>query len=225
MAGALSALSEFGVGPALTSRISQLEYELQGLGRSSLGQALQRGSATGSVLSAAMLVKQVSRQIDVTIHALGILLALPGLLEDGEVVEALSLGAGNTGRMYDLETDRRVAEFKFIAWQGGPESIRQNGLFADVFRLAESDTTKRRQMFVIGLQQPIKFLNGGRSLTSVLSKNSKVSADFFGRYGDQFAKVRDYWLTVKDRVELVDVTLLVPVLVGLPPDSDETSEA
>jgi hypothetical protein len=40
------------------------------------------------------------------------------------------------GRSFDLETDRQVAEFKFIAWRGGAEAIRQNGLFIDIFRLA-----------------------------------------------------------------------------------------
>ena len=115
LASALSALASFGVGPRLTARISDVECELRGLDLSRLGQTLQRHSAVSSVLSGAMLVKRVSRQIDVTIHALGILLALPGLLEEGEVIEALSLGTGNTGRPYDLETDRRIAEFKFIA--------------------------------------------------------------------------------------------------------------
>ena len=78
-------------------------------------------------------------------------------------------------------------------------------------------------MFVIGPQQPIKFLNGGRALTSVLSKNAKVNADFYRKYGDQFAKVRDYWLTVKDRVEIVDVTPLVPALLGLPANNEDDS--
>lgn len=223
MAGALASLAAFGVGAGLTARISELEYDLQGLDRVGLGATLQQGRATTDVLAGAMLVKEVSRQIDVTIHALGILLALPGLLEEGEVIQALSLGAGNTGRMYDLETDRRIAEFKFIAWQGGPESIRQNGLFADVFRLAEADSAKRRQMFVIGLERPLKFLNGGRVLTSVLSKNAKVSADFFSLYGDRFARVCDYWLTVKERVELVDVASLVPSLLGLPSEPEGES--
>jgi hypothetical protein len=44
-----------------------------------------------------------------------------------------------TGRSFDLETSDRVAvaEFKFIRWQGGPESIRQNQLFK-LYLLARS---------------------------------------------------------------------------------------
>lgn len=52
-------------------------------------------------------------------HAAGIMVALPWILESGEIVESLSLGAGNTGRDHDLETNRRIAEFKFIDWRGG----------------------------------------------------------------------------------------------------------
>jgi hypothetical protein len=32
------------------------------------------------------------------------------------------IGAGYTGREFDLETNYRVAEFKFIHWRGGPEA-------------------------------------------------------------------------------------------------------
>jgi hypothetical protein len=36
------------------------------------------------------------------IHAVGILTALPHILEHDERIETLSLGAGNTGRQFDL---------------------------------------------------------------------------------------------------------------------------
>jgi hypothetical protein len=223
LSGALRSLARFGVGPRLTERIASLEWGLRGLDRDSIGRPLELAHVDREVLAGALLVKDVSRQVDVIIHALGILQALPALLEDGEVVESMSLGAGNTGRAHDLETDRRIAEFKFIAWQGGPESIRQNGLFIDVFRLAEADTTKRRQMFVVGTHLPLKFLNGGRAIKSVLSRSSKAAEDFAALHGEGFVRVRDYWARVRDRVELVDVTSYVPALAGLPPDPVEST--
>jgi len=61
------------------------------------------------VLGAAGLIKQLAGQINVVIHALGILLCLPHILRPGEVIEYVSLGAGNTGRAFDLETNLRVA--------------------------------------------------------------------------------------------------------------------
>jgi len=56
-------------------------------------------------MAAAALMKRVAGQINVVIHALGILLCLPHILEADEVVEYVSLGAGNTGRAFDLETN------------------------------------------------------------------------------------------------------------------------
>lgn len=46
------------------------------------------------------------------------LLSLPNILDSGERVESLSLGAGNTPGGHDLVTDRRIAEFKFTRWRG-----------------------------------------------------------------------------------------------------------
>lgn len=76
------------------------------------------------VLAAAAALKRLAGQINVSIHAMGILLCLPHILEPYESVKYMSLGAGNTGRKFDLETNYRIAEFKFIHWRGGPESVR-----------------------------------------------------------------------------------------------------
>jgi hypothetical protein len=65
------------------------------------------------------------------------------ILRPGEVIDCVSLGAGNTGRAFDLETNLRIAEFKFIHWQGGPESIRQNSLFKDFYEMAEHERISR----------------------------------------------------------------------------------
>src|SRR5437879_4998533 len=127
----------------------------------------------------------------VIVHAVGILVSLSYVLEPGERIESLSLGAGNTGRPHDLETDRQVAEFKFIEWRGGPESIRQNTLFVDVFNLATARTNKRRVLYVVGKATPLRFLNNRRALTSVLSKNSAVASRFRDLYGDTFQTVRE----------------------------------
>ena len=81
----------------------------------------------------------------------------------------MSLGAGNSGRSWDLETDRQIAEFKFISWRGGPEAIRQNSLFKDFLYLAEHETDKSKHLYVLGTEVPIKFLSGRRAFTSVLS--------------------------------------------------------
>jgi hypothetical protein len=48
-----------------------------------------------------LLVKDMAGQIDVTLHAVGILLSLRHILDSGERVESLSLGAGSTPGGHD----------------------------------------------------------------------------------------------------------------------------
>jgi hypothetical protein len=148
----------------------------------------------------------VAGQINVIIHAAGILCSLPRILEPGEIVESVSLGAGNTGRRFDLETNRRVAEYKFIDWQGGPESIRQNSLFKDFFELAEFETKKSKHIYVLGTSFPMRFLKGGRALTSVLSRFPTILQKITVKYGADVTRVRDYYELKKHEVEIVDVS-------------------
>lgn len=170
-------------------------------------------------------MKRLAAQIDVTIHALGILMCLPHILEPGERVEYVSLGAGNTGRQFDLETDRRIAEFKFINWRGGSESIRQNSIFKDFFMLADSNSQKCKNLYLLGTAHALKFLQGGRSIKSVLSRGDKVQMLFFERFGDRYRKVTDYYHDHHNVVSIVDVSswlselaeaLREPIMVGAP---------
>src|SRR5258708_16459220 len=149
----------------------QIAAALQRLGGADLPATLEKLEAAGKgltaddctrvssgvdreVLTAAAAMKRLAGQINVSIHATGILLCLPHILEPGEMVGYVSLGAGNTGRDFDLETNYRIAEFKFIHWRGGAESIRQNQLFKDFYLLSESPSTKRKHLYVIGTEKP-----------------------------------------------------------------------
>ena len=124
IASAIEELQQF-AGPDLGRTISSIEETARGVRPENCEELLRQVGASNSVLGAAALVKSIAGQINVTIHTLGILRCLPSILEDGEVIEYVSLGAGNTGREFDLETNFRIAEFKFIRWQGGAEVIRQ----------------------------------------------------------------------------------------------------
>lgn len=134
----IALLSRF-TGPDLTTTLARIERAVPGLTADGC-MALLDGSGAGRDVLAAAEMKRLAGQINVTIHALGIFLCLPHILGPGERVEYVSLGAGNTGRQFDLETNLRVAEFKFIRWQGGAELIRQNSIFKDLFLLAEGRT-------------------------------------------------------------------------------------
>ncbi len=190
----------------LTQTLSRIEGAVQGVTAKDYQAFLLEAGADRSVLKAAAEMKRLAGQINVTIHALGILLCLPHILEPNERVEYVSLGAGNNGRRFDLETNLRVAEFKFIRWRGGAESIRQNAIFKDYLQLAESETTKRKYLYLLGTEHALKFFNGGRALQSVLSRNDKVRELFFNRFGDTFKKVRDYYHAHNGLVMIEDVS-------------------
>jgi hypothetical protein len=145
----VSLLTQF-TGSDLTQTLARVEKSFCGVTVGSCQNFLDDVGAHKDVLAAAARMKRIAGQINVTIHALGILLCLPHILEEGEQIKYLSLGAGNTGRQFDLETNMRVAEFKFIRWRGGPESIRQNAVFKDYLMLAEHVTEKRKHLYLLG---------------------------------------------------------------------------
>jgi hypothetical protein len=200
-----------------TSHRRTVERAPDGTGYASTGKqrrAAERTIANNEidevVLKGALEIKDLAGQIHVEIHAVGMLVVLPHILERGERIESVSLGAGNTGREHDLVTDRRIAEFKFIQWRGGAESIRQNSLFVDLFNLASAKTSKRRYMYIVDREHPDRFLASQRALSSVLSRNATVAARFKALHGEQFKTVADYTEYIKDRVEIVDLREIVP---------------
>lgn len=198
----------------LTSYISDIESELSNRDTGYLNKLLLAEGIQDTVLFAALKIKEYAGQINVIIHALGILIALPYILEPNEIIFYLSLGAGNTGRRYDLETDQRVAEFKFIKWQGGSEAIRQNSLFIDFFNLVEHESQRQRDLYVLGEHYPLRFFNKNRAIDSVLSKNHKVWQEFHDKYNDNYKTVSQYYNDFKDLVNITDLCKLVPVFAA-----------
>jgi hypothetical protein len=193
-------------GSDLTKTLSRIENAVRGVTAPESKGFLESAGVGREALAAASELKRLSGQINITIHALGILLCLPHILEPGEEVEYVSLGAGNTGREFDLETNLRVAEFKFIRWRGGAESIRQNSVFKDYLLLAENQTKKRKYLYLLGIDHALRFLRGGRALSSVLSRNSKVQRMFADRFGSTYRTVGDYFKAHDAAVRIEDVS-------------------
>jgi hypothetical protein len=198
-------LEEF-TGPKLTATLSDVEASICGLTAGACHAFLKNAKVDRQVLAAAAGLKQVAGQINVVIHAIGILRCLPHILEDGETVEYVSLGAGNTGRLFDLETNKRIAEFKFIHWRGGSESIRQNSIFKDVFNLARHNSDKQKILYTLDTHFPKKFFQSARSIDSVLSRHAKLRVLFQEIHGDKFEQVRDWYDAHGRVVSLVDVS-------------------
>ncbi len=201
-------------GPALTARLRVIEGSARGVTVEDSGALLKSANAGSEVLAAAATLKRVAGQVNVAIHALGILRCLPHVLEAGEEIEYVSLGAGNTGKRFDLETNRRIAEFKFIRWRGGAEVARQNAVFKDFVTLATQRTSKRRYLYLAGTEQAVRFFRGGRTLDSVLKNASQTLGRLFReQYGDLFNTVGEYYGVHGGEVEIVDVSPWVPELM------------
>lgn len=207
-----AAIVERFTGSGLAGRIARLERALEGATLDSIPPEAFTDDPN-DVLAAAANLKRVAGQVNVMIHAVGMALCLPRILEPGEVIESLSLGAGNTGKSFDLESDRRIAEFKFIRWRGGPEPVRKATLFKDFYKLAEFETSKRKFIYLLGTDHALSFLHGRSSLRTVLREHA-LQRQFFEKYGDQYSVVRDYYLPRAQSVSLVDVSPYVPNLVS-----------
>lgn len=207
-----SALLESFRGGSLRKAVAKLENNLAGLTKAEARSKLGQLGVSMELLLAALLIKRNAGQINEIVHAIGILLSLPHILEDGEVVEGLSLAAGNTGKQFDLETNRRVAEFTFIRWQGGSEVMRQNKIFKDFFFLAEAETDKLRELYVVGTAHPSKFLESKRALPQILKGNNKLGKAFLERHGDGIKTVSDYYLPRRHLVAIRDLSQIIPAL-------------
>jgi hypothetical protein len=62
-------------------------------------------------------------------------------------------------------------EFKFIRWRGGPELIRQNGVFKDDVLVAEHATTKQKYLY---LSAHCDAAGGGRQPPHLPSYNCRT---------------------------------------------------
>jgi len=82
-------------------------------------------------------------------------------------------------------------------------------------------TEKQRFLYVLGTEHVDKFFNGGRAISSVLSRNVKLGKEFTEKHGGRYRKVRDYYLSRKDMVVIQDVSPFVPELVAAAVEAEE----
>lgn len=202
---AIDTFIDFTNNQSLTKTISRLEEDLKGANRISLELVVLQENIDKNMLEAILLVKKSISQINVFIHAIGIINSLNYILEEDEVIEYLSLGAGNTGRQFDVETNKRIAEFKFINWSGKSNTIRQNSTFKDFFELVEYETEKKRFLYILDKAKVLNFLNGNRALSSVLSKNEATRKHFYNLYNSKYITTAQYYNDKKHLVEIVDL--------------------
>lgn len=215
LSASFSTLLEFLTTNELTKHLSSAESTFAGSDMTGCADAVEHFRFSEDLLDAALAVRQHVGRLNDVIHATVIARCLPLILEPGETVTVRpSLGAGNDpSRPFDVETDRRIAEFKVSQWKGA-DTMRKRGVFADLVHLALDPTERRAQMFVVG-PLPKKFLVASRSTAEwALGRSSPHTRhrfeEKFGPAG-QFT-VAEFTAGPAAHIEIIDIATLVPSL-------------
>src|ERR1039458_9240946 len=212
--GAIASLQAFIGDEPPRLRVAQLERMVEGVDRNGAFTVLHREGVDEHLLRAALDIKRLAGEVNVVIHALGILLTLPRILEPGEQIRSTSLGAGTGGRPHDLVTTHRIAEFKFIKWRGH-DAVRQQELFADFVNLAEAPGELRRELYVAGAELPRRFLaTSRRALSSVCDRRRDVLDRIWAAHGDSYQTVAEYTAACGRDVTIVDLEEILPAYLA-----------
>jgi hypothetical protein len=209
---AFATLDGFLQSVSLTQTIKELEHALDQAGPEEAADLATRTGLGHEVVTAALIVRERVGMLDSLIHAAVITQTVPLILEpDERLVRRPSLAAGNDrDRVFDLETTIRVAEFKVAQWKGA-DSLRQRGLVADLVGLANDQTGRRRQLYLVG-SLPAHFLRtSGRKVAALLSKSALRLRDSTPVTPNM--TVAD--LTAESGVEIIDLARWFPQLAGV----------
>ncbi|ROZ50623.1 PE-PGRS family protein [Rhodococcus sp. WS3] len=215
LSASFSTLLEFLTTNELTKHLSSAESAFAGSDMTGCADTVERFHFNEDLLDAALAVRQHVGRLNDVIHATVIARCLPLILEPGETVTVRpSLGAGNDpSRPFDVETDRRIAEFKVSQWKGA-DTMRKRGVFADLVHLALDPTERHAQMFVVGAL-PRKFLVASRSTAEWALGRSSPHTRL--RFEEKFGPaggftVAEFTAGPAAHIEIIDIATLVPSL-------------
>lgn len=196
----------------LTTKIADIEHDLDGSSQSDIEAIVSARGISSDLLRGALLVRGRLGRINDLIHAAGISLALPELMEPGEVLRRPSLAAGNDpSRPYDVETDRRVAEFKLARWDGH-DAMRKRQVLKDLVHLAADTSGRRPELYVLG-ERPLRFLRTTRSAASWGLDRSPATRELFvERFGSLDASISAFTNGPGSHVALINLEDRLPHL-------------
>ena len=215
-ASAFELLVSFLRGSPFTATIGQLEHDLVNTDISTVAAVTHAAGLTDELLTAALIVRRDVGRVSDVVHAAVISLALPLILEPGEVVaNRPSLGPGNDKtRQFDLETNRRVAEFKVALWSGG-DMMRKRGVTADLVHLAMDQSGRRPELWVAG-DSPLRFLETSTSpVGNLLSRSSRhLRSRFEERYGTTDMPLCDFVAVQAAHVQRRNLADVLPAVAA-----------
>jgi hypothetical protein len=211
---ALAALARFLERGRLTTTIGEVENALIGCTASEVEAVGSEYAIRTELLQAALFIRARMGRVNDLIHASAIALALPHLLEAGEILKRPSLAAGNDpSRPYDVEIDRRIAEFKLARWDGH-DAMRKRQVFKDFVQLAADESDRAAELYVLG-ERPIRFLTTTKSKASWgLDRAPAVRQLFEAKFGSLDQPISDFVDGIGNRVEIVNLESRLPHLFG-----------
>lgn len=212
-------LAQFLEGGRLKQVVADLEYDLSSANGDQVTAATSTvglgGPSGQSLFAAAVRTRAQLGRLNDLIHAAGISLALPLILEPGEhLANRPSLAAGNDpSRPFDVETDRRVMEFKFGVWQTGSNAARKRAVFHDLVHLAADQSGRRGELYVIG-SQSARFLRTTTSQVSwALNRQADKTRELYeARFGSTDIRIPDFVTGPAGHVRLIDLEKILPDL-------------
>jgi hypothetical protein len=208
---AFAELVKFLTSEGLTARVGRVEQQLTGASLENVADV--DGGLTDELLQAALLVRTHAGRVNDLIHAAMIVRALPKILEPGErIVRRPSLASGNDqSRKFDIETDRRVAEFKAAQWKGR-DTMRKRLLVADLVGLVLERGERRAELYVLG-RLPIDFLrNSDSPVEWMLGRSApNLRRAYEQRFGSAALTVREFTAGPAADVALVDLAGLLGI--------------
>ena len=208
---AVDVLADFMGSKSLTSRIATLEGQLVGASADEVVGIAAVAGVSLDTLAAALMVRSTMGRLNDVVHATVIALSLSRILEPGETLtNRPSLAAGNDpSRPFDLEISHRVGEFKVSVWRGA-DAMRKRGVFADLVNLALDDSSRKKQLFVVG-NQPRHFLETAKSSArwGFARMSPILRADFEKRWGSDEISISEFRAGPGAVVEVIDLNTVI----------------
>ncbi len=215
--GQFDAVIEFLTQAPLRATVADLEIALAGCGPNDVPDVIAEMGVTDELLRSAVAARNAFGKINDVIHATAIALSLTHLLELGETLARPSLAAGNTpDRLFDVETNLRVAEFKFARWDGH-DGGRQKTTVKDLARLAADKSGRHAELYVLG-DRPITWLKQTTSSVRARLKGYPAElAAFESAFNDPDIPISAFVAGAAAHVSLINIEQRLPRL--FPPTS------
>jgi hypothetical protein len=189
----------------LTAAIARLEHDLDGAEAGAIPGILARYGANPAALESGLVARDRLGRLNDAIHALAIAVVLPSVLDEGEVLRRPSLAAGNDPtRPFDIETDRRIAEFKFSRWDGH-DTARMRQLVKDLVYLGADASGRRVELYVLD-DRPRRFLEtSGSTIDWALAAFPKAKDLFREHFGVLDITIAEFRARGAAHVDVIDI--------------------